>query len=84
VAKDTTLVDVIETYLKDCEKRVESRDKNPDARSGVSAKSGHMIKSTIDHVLAWLEREGHAGIATGRLDGRLLGTYFQDVAQEIT
>lgn len=84
LAYDTPLVDAIKTYLKDCDKRVESREKNPDARAGLSAKSGHMIKTTIDHFLAWLEREGHAAVTTGALDGRLLSTYFQDVAQEKT
>ncbi|MCB9894506.1 MAG: tyrosine-type recombinase/integrase [Planctomycetes bacterium] len=84
LAYDTPLVDAIKLYLKDCEKRVESREMNPAARAGLSAKSGHMIKTTVDHFVAWLEREGHSLITTGRLDGRLLTAYFQDVAQEKT
>src|SRR5690606_16534544 len=84
LAYDTLVVDAIKTYLKDCEKRVESREKNPDARAGLSAKSGHMIKTTIDHFLAWLKREGHGELTTGTLDGRLISTYFHEVAQEKT
>ncbi|MEZ5992265.1 MAG: site-specific integrase [Planctomycetota bacterium] len=84
LAYDTLLLDAIGTYLKDCEKRVEAREANPDARAGLSAKSGHMIKTTIDHFVEWLKSEGHKDLTTGALDGRLLGTYFQHVAQEKT
>lgn len=84
LAYDTPLVDAIETYLKDCAKRVHSREQNPEARAGLSGKSGVMISKTIGHFTDWLERDGHAALATGALDARLLSLYFQDLAQEKT
>lgn len=84
LAFDTLMVDAINVYLKDCEQRVKSREKNPDSRAGLSSKSGVMIKKTIRHFADWLEREGHGAITTGRLDARLLSSYFNDLAQEKT
>ncbi len=84
LAYDTLLTESLSIYLKDCEKRVESREKNPEARAGLSDKSGVMIKKTIRHFAAWLDREGHVTMTTGRLDVRLLSDYFQNLAQEKT
>jgi len=82
LAYDTPLVGAIRDYLKDCQKRVESREKNPEARSGLSDASGYRITVTIGHFLDWLKREGHESLTTGALGGQLLNSYFHDLAQE--
>lgn len=84
LAYDTPIVEAIGIYLQDCEKRVQSREKNPDARAGLSDKSGVMIAKTIGHFTDWLKSEGKSSLTTGALDARLLSTYFQDLAQEKT
>ncbi|MBK8207219.1 MAG: tyrosine-type recombinase/integrase [Planctomycetes bacterium] len=84
LAYDTPLTDAIGLYLKNCEKRVQSREKNPEARAGLSDKSGVMISKTIGHFTDWLKLEGHGALTTGALDARLLSAYFQDLAQEKT
>lgn len=84
LAYDTPLVSAIGIYLKDCEQRVTSREKNPEARAGLSDKSGVMIRKSIHHFAGWLEREGQGAMTTGRLDVRLLSNYFQHLAQEKT
>ncbi|MCC7510968.1 MAG: tyrosine-type recombinase/integrase [Planctomycetes bacterium] len=84
LAYDTVLVDAVDRYLTHSERREVARSSNPKAREGLSAKSGQIIRETVGHFRAWLERAGHLRLTTGRLDAALLGDYFRFVASEDT
>lgn len=82
LAYDRPLIEEIDDYLKATEKRVKAREANPNARSGLSAKTAEVIGHVLGHFKRWLEGKRLKHITTGRLDAPTLTEYVDDLASE--
>ncbi len=82
LAYDRPLITELDSYVEASLKRVSIRAANPEARSGLSAKTGKVIENVVDHFKKWLIRTGRERLTTGRLDGPTLREYRDDLAAE--
>lgn len=82
LAYDRPLIEEIDDYLEATEKRVKAREANPNARSGLSAKTGEVICHVLGHFNRWLEAKQLKHVTTGRLDAPTLTEYVDDLASE--
>ncbi len=69
-------------FRKSVTSRVETRRANTKSRSGLSEAAGTTLLFTLTKFEAWLELEGPANLTTGNLDGRVLGRFFDHLAEE--
>lgn len=82
LAYDRPLIGELDDYMQTTLKRVSVRVANPEARSGLSRKTGEVIENVLDHFKQWLVRTGRERLTTGRLDGPTLREYRDDLAAE--
>lgn len=84
LAYDSSLVLGLDQYLKDCKRRAAAREANPDARTGISAKTLELLEKSINTFKEWLESEGRANVTTGQLDAPLLRAFIDTIAVKTT
>lgn len=84
VSGDAVLLDDIADYLKDCARRVETRQENPEVRAGLSEKSLVSIKGTIGHFKQWLQDNRYTKLKTKDLNAAILTLYVDRVIREET
>jgi len=74
----------IEQYLKDVQRRVETRTKNPAARIGLSEQSGHLINSSIRFFKQWAHEHHHDGLECGQLSANHIRRFMDWIASTPT
>lgn len=84
VTGDAVLVDDVADYLKDCQRRVETREANPEVRAGLSPVSLVSMTATIEHFKDWLEASKLTELKSKDLNGSLLTGYVDHVVKEDT
>ena len=78
---DCLVKDATEMFRKNVTSRVETRRANAKSRSGLSEAAGATLLFTLTKFEAWLDSEGLADLTTGNLDGRVLGRFFDHLAE---
>lgn len=84
LAYDSGLVASLDEFMADCRERASVRAENPDARSGISAKTAELLEKSVGMFSDWLKLRGRAELKTGELDGNMLTKFFDHVATQKT
>jgi integrase len=81
---DALLAKDIEAYLKDCKRRVELREANPDVRAGLSKKSLISMEGTLTHLQDWIEMNNLSRLKSKDLTAKILTKYVDHVVSQTT
>ncbi len=84
LAYDSSLVEGLDEFLADCERRAKARTENPEARTGISAKTLELLTKSITSFKDWLLAEGKGSLTTSGLDVRHLRAFFESIATKKT
>lgn len=80
LAYDAKLLDELDKFLSHLEQRAKTRMENPEARSGVSAKTLELMQKSVTTFKEWLKEEDNDDVRTGQVDAPLLTTFFDSIA----
>ncbi len=80
LAYGSPLIEGLDLYLKDLQRRADARAANPQARTGISRKTHELLTMSITTFKDWLETESRTNLTTGQLDAPLLREFFDSVA----
>jgi integrase len=81
---DCPLTEATAMFRKSVTSRVKTRQANASSRGGLSEAAGATLLFTLTSFETWLENEGLTKLTTGSLDGRVLGRFFDHLAEEKT
>lgn len=84
LAYDTLLISALKEFETRTKERREARDKNPDARQGISAETEKALLDAVKRLREWLKSKGLKEIKTGTLGAGTLERFFEFLATEET
>lgn len=80
----TPLIETLKEFLEFIDRRKLTREENPEARAGISAKTHELLSRSVNMFIDWLAARKRQALTTGELDANTLTEFFDHVATQTT